>query len=65
MNLVLSRSHERIFSSSQGVQVQQLGLHVIRGDNVAIIGKIEEDLESEIDFEKCMAEPLEEIFIQR
>ena len=65
MNLVLNRSHERIFSMTQGVQVNQLGLYVIRGDNVAMIGKIEEEIEEEIDYENLKGESLGEIFIQR
>lgn len=62
---MLNRSHERIFSPNRGVQVNQLGLYVIRGDNVAIVGKIEEALESEIDYENLRGSELGEIFIQK
>ena len=34
VNLIIDDSHERVFSSSQGVEQVQLGLHIIRGDNV-------------------------------
>lgn len=34
VNLILSSSHERVFSSGAGVEVVQLGLYIIRGDNM-------------------------------
>jgi U6 snRNA-associated Sm-like protein LSm8 len=36
INLIIDDSHERVFSSSQGVEQVQLGLHIIRGDNVYV-----------------------------
>lgn len=34
VNLILSGSHERVYSSGAGVEVVQLGLYIIRGDNM-------------------------------
>lgn len=34
INLILDESHERVFSSSQGVEQVVLGLYIVRGDNV-------------------------------
>ena len=34
MNLILSQAHERIFSLDEPVSVVQLGLYVLRGDNM-------------------------------
>ena len=34
MNLILSHSHERVFSLDEPVAVVQLGLYLLRGDNV-------------------------------
>lgn len=34
LNLALSHSHERIFSLTEPVTVNQLGVYLIRGDNV-------------------------------
>lgn len=34
LNLVLERSHERIYSEAAGVSIIPLGLYVVRGDNV-------------------------------
>lgn len=36
-NLVLSECHERVFSINEGVQPIQLGLYLVRGDNVYVI----------------------------
>ncbi|KAG8439814.1 hypothetical protein GDO86_005832 [Hymenochirus boettgeri] len=38
INLILDESHERVFSSSQGVEQVVLGLYIVRGDNVNILG---------------------------
>jgi U6 snRNA-associated Sm-like protein LSm8 len=34
INLILDESHERVYSTNQGVEQVVLGLHIIRGDNV-------------------------------
>lgn len=34
VNLVLEQSHERIFSATEGVTQVEVGLFVVRGDNV-------------------------------
>ena len=34
LNVVLERCHERIFSTTQGVVQNVLGLYMIRGDNM-------------------------------
>lgn len=36
VNLVLDKSHERVFSTDTGVQVEVLGLYIIRGDNMYV-----------------------------
>jgi U6 snRNA-associated Sm-like protein LSm8 len=39
-----------------------LGLKIIRGDNVAVIGLIDESIESEIDYSKfSKLEPIKEV----
>ena len=37
VNVVLANTEERVFTS-EGIDKQQLGLYLIRGDNVAIVG---------------------------
>ena len=34
INLILDESHERVYSSGQGVEQVILGLYIVRGDNV-------------------------------
>ena len=33
-NLILSESHERVYSEDKGVVQQVMGLYIIRGDNM-------------------------------
>lgn len=37
---------ERVFSCETGVKVIALGLHVIRGDNIAVVGEIDTEKDS-------------------
>ncbi|CAG9807933.1 unnamed protein product [Chironomus riparius] len=61
INLILVDTHERIFSSS-GMEQINLGLKIIRGDNVALIGLIDEAIEQEIDYSKfSKLEPIKEV----
>ncbi|KAJ1636136.1 U6 snRNA-associated Sm-like protein LSm8 [Pavlovales sp. CCMP2436] len=52
-NVILDESHER-------VQVP-LGLYIVRGDNIAVIGEIDEEIDAEIDLSTVAAEPLKAI----
>ncbi|XP_064633165.1 U6 snRNA-associated Sm-like protein LSm8 [Lineus longissimus] len=58
INLILDESHERVYSSTQGVEQVLLGLYIIRGDNVAVVGEIDDDADSQLDLSKIRAEPL-------
>lgn len=35
-NVILTHAHERVFSQNHGVTVSQLGLFLIRGDNMSV-----------------------------
>jgi len=61
INLILDDSYERVYSSGQGVEQVVLGLYIIRGDNVAVIGEVDEDVEKQLDFTTIRAEPLSAI----
>jgi len=61
INIILDDSHERVFSSTQGVEQIQLGLHIIRGDNIAIIGELDEEVDARLDLSAIKAEPLNAI----
>lgn len=59
INVVLEDCHERIFSSTSGVELSPLGLYVVRGDNVAIVGLVDES--RELDLSNLMCEPLKPV----
>ena len=58
MNLALTHTHERLFSLQKAVTVIQLGLYMIRGDNVAVVGEIDEDLDNTVDYVNLRAAPV-------
>lgn len=60
-NLILDDSHERVFSSNQGVEKHHLGLCVIRGENVALIGQLDRDEDLKLDLSNCKAKPLKPV----
>ncbi|KAH9503748.1 U4/U6-U5 snRNP complex subunit lsm8 [Bulinus truncatus] len=61
INLILDESHERVYSTGQGVEQVILGLYIVRGDNVAVIGEVDDDTDNGLDFESIRAEPLSAI----
>ncbi|KAJ1525028.1 U6 snRNA-associated Sm-like protein LSm8 [Frankliniella fusca] len=61
INLILEESHERVYSTTTGVEQVVLGLHIIRGDNVAVVGEMDEDVDSQINLANIRAEPLSTI----
>ena len=60
-NLVLTKCTERIFSSGQGVDTMEHGMYIVRGDNVASIGEIDEDIDAAVNWAEIQAEPLRTI----
>jgi U6 snRNA-associated Sm-like protein LSm8 len=60
-NVILDDSHERVFSTDQGVEKHQLGLCVIRGDNIAVIGQVDRDIDLKLDLSEVRAKPLKQI----
>jgi U6 snRNA-associated Sm-like protein LSm8 len=60
-NLILDESHERVYSTTEGVEQLVLGLYIIRGDNVAVVGELDEELDSNLDLSQIKAEPLKAI----
>lgn len=61
INIILDESHERVYSSTTGVEQVVLGLHIIRGDNVAIVGQIDEETDSRLNLTSIKAEPLNSV----
>lgn len=61
VNLVLEKAKERIYSADKGVVLTDLGLYVIRGDNIAVAGKMDEDEDAKRDLGQVRARPLKEV----
>lgn len=60
-NLVLSDAVERVYAENVAVDVVDLGLYVVRGDNVAIISEYDAELWND----EMTAAPLPPILQQR
>lgn len=60
-NVILSNSTERVYSLDEGVEEVPLGLYVVRGDNITLIGEIDEEVEKTIDLSAVRALPLKEV----
>ncbi|KMZ59617.1 N-alpha-acetyltransferase 38, NatC auxiliary subunit [Zostera marina] len=60
-NIILDESHERVYSTREGVQQLVLGLYIIRGDNISVVGELDEDLDSNLDLSTVKAHPLKPV----
>ncbi|XP_054275846.1 U6 snRNA-associated Sm-like protein LSm8 [Macrosteles quadrilineatus] len=58
INLILDDSHERVYSMTQGVEQVVLGLHIIRGDNIVMVGELDDTIDSRLDLNSLRAEPI-------
>ncbi|DAZ93461.1 TPA: LOW QUALITY PROTEIN: hypothetical protein N0F65_006520, partial [Lagenidium giganteum] len=58
INVVLTESFERVYSLDEPVAVKTLGLHIIRGDNIAVIGEVPEGIREEVINDQTRADPL-------
>ena len=61
VNIILERSHERVFSTERGVVKNSLGAFVIRGDNVVLVGLLDEEDDASRDLSKVKAPPLKPV----
>ena len=61
INIILEKSHERIFSADQGVVQNVLGLYLIRGDNISIIGELDVEEDITRDLTKVRADPMKPV----
>ncbi|KAH9919867.1 uncharacterized protein B0H18DRAFT_981749 [Fomitopsis serialis] len=57
-NVVLSDSKERVYSMDDGVEEIPLGLYLVKGDQIVLIGELDEALEQSVDLSTIRAEPL-------
>mmetsp|Transcript_28388 Transcript_28388/g.70290 ORF Transcript_28388/g.70290 Transcript_28388/m.70290 type:complete len:100 (+) Transcript_28388:24-323(+) len=61
LNVILEECHERIFSKEAGVEQVTLGLYIVRGDNIAIVGELDEETDGTTEWVKIKADPLKHI----
>ncbi|VAH24008.1 unnamed protein product [Triticum turgidum subsp. durum] len=45
----------------EGVQQLVLGLYIIRGDNIGVVGEVDEELDAALDMSKLRAQPLKPV----
>lgn len=64
-NVVLTNCQERVFCEDAGVEFVPLGLYLIRGDNISLIGELDEEIDKSLDFASIRAPPLQPILHQR
>ncbi|THH06011.1 hypothetical protein EW145_g4383 [Phellinidium pouzarii] len=57
-DIVLSESKERIYSIDEGVEEVPLGLYLVKGDQILLIGEIDEALDKAVDLNTVRAEPI-------
>mmetsp|Transcript_22083 Transcript_22083/g.38151 ORF Transcript_22083/g.38151 Transcript_22083/m.38151 type:complete len:98 (+) Transcript_22083:23-316(+) len=60
-NIILEEAFERIFDAKAKMTSLELGVVVIRGDNVAIVGEINEGLDGKIRWEEIHGQQLKPI----
>ncbi|KAK7686031.1 hypothetical protein QCA50_010842 [Cerrena zonata] len=57
-NVVLSDSKERVYSTEEGVEEIPLGLYLVKGDQIVLIGELDEAADEAVDLSSVRAEPL-------
>ena len=49
------------YLKNEGVKNEELGLYIIRGDNVSVIGEIDKELENKIDYNTLYGEKIKPV----
>ncbi|KAK4048037.1 U6 snRNA-associated Sm-like protein LSm8 [Microbotryomycetes sp. JL201] len=60
-NVILSGSTERVYSMDEGVEEVDLGLYLVRGDNITLIGQLDVEEDQRQDLSQIRADPMGEI----
>ncbi|KAF1992711.1 hypothetical protein P154DRAFT_528261 [Amniculicola lignicola CBS 123094] len=61
MNLVLEDAYDRIIrseSSAEPSEIRPFGIYLVRGDNVALCGRVDEEMDKTIDWTRVRGEPI-------
>ncbi|RUP43744.1 hypothetical protein BC936DRAFT_136792 [Jimgerdemannia flammicorona] len=59
-NIILEKCHERVFSQT-GTEVVPLGLYLIQGDNICIIGELDDIRDANLDLANLCADPIQAV----
>lgn len=59
-NIILSDAEERIFSRGEKVVIEALGLYLLRGENIAVVGEVEKEIEDKINWENVTGDSIKE-----
>ncbi|TFK46879.1 Sm-like ribonucleo protein [Heliocybe sulcata] len=57
-NVVLSDSKERVYSADEGVEEIPLGLYLVKGDQIILIGELDEETDRSVDLSTIRADPI-------
>ncbi|EPQ52130.1 LSM-domain-containing protein [Gloeophyllum trabeum ATCC 11539] len=57
-NVVLSDSKERVYSADEGVEEIPLGLYLVKGDQIILIGELDEEKDRSVDLSTIRADPI-------
>ncbi|TDH69890.1 hypothetical protein CCR75_006244 [Bremia lactucae] len=58
INVILDDSFERVFSLKEPVEAVELGLYIVRGDNICVIGEVSAAIREEVIDDQTRAAPL-------
>uniref|UniRef100_A0AAV1V8F6 U6 snRNA-associated Sm-like protein LSm8 n=1 Tax=Peronospora matthiolae TaxID=2874970 RepID=A0AAV1V8F6_9STRA len=58
VNVILSDSFERVFSLKEPVEAVELGLYIVRGDNISVIGGVPDSIREQVLDDQTRAAPL-------
>ncbi|KAI9918685.1 hypothetical protein PsorP6_011298 [Peronosclerospora sorghi] len=58
VNVVLNDSFERVFSLKEPVEAVELGLYIVRGDNISVIGGVPDNIREHVIDDQTRAAPL-------
>ncbi|TDL22788.1 Sm-like ribonucleo protein [Rickenella mellea] len=57
-DVVLSESKERIYSIDEGVEEVPLGLYLVKGDQIMLIGELDDAVDTAVDLSTIRADPM-------
>ncbi|KAJ3427910.1 u6 snRNA-associated sm-like protein lsm8 [Anaeramoeba flamelloides] len=60
-NIALSKAIERVYSESKPVKEIELGVYITRGNNVCMVGLLNQDVDESLNFEETRATPIKVI----